>query len=396
MEKYLESTRIASLLAKQALNTISEAQEKELESLLAKTGITPEAIYKSCSFIAPDQEEIEAQKKILKEVRRGIAESKKLSGVQHNIYGIQRKTLQRFFRYAAIFVVLLSISLFAYYSGKDRAPVLTPHNDSIEAYNSETVLEMPDGKRLAQSGSTNIAEIVKDVRYANGSQTVGVSVKESRNEKIAEIYKIKVSKGSTHTVILQDGTNVVLYPESELEFPEFFGKSNRSVKLTGEGYFDVQKDASRPFTVTTNSASIVVLGTSFNIRSYNNEKVTETVLVSGKVLMNNIEMEPNQVAILDRSSKEVRLESVDASVYRERAMGMFVFENRSLDEIMREFSLWFGFEYSFESNSLADKRYRIKLPRTDNFNLLMDLMEKTGEMRFVVNENNIEVKSVKQ
>jgi len=395
MKKYLDSTRIATLLAKRALHTISVAQRMELDSLLAKTGINPENIFRKSSFVTPDEDEMEAQQRVLDVVRREIA-ADNTSSLQHSTFGLQRNKLRHFFPYAAIFIVVLAVSLFAYYAGNNDTSVLKPHNDSIKAYANETVLEFPNGQRVVQSNSTNMAEIVKATRDGNTSQTAGSAEKNSPVEKVAEIYKIKVSRGATHTVTLEDGTRVILYPESELEFPEFFGKSGRSVKLIGEGYFDVRKDASRPFTVGTNSASIVVLGTSFNIRSYEDEDVTETVLVSGKVLMNGFEMVPDQIAILNRSSREVHVESVDASVYRERAMGMFVFENRSLDEIMREFSHWFGFEYSFDSNSLSEKRFRIKLPRTDNFNMLMDLMEKTGEMRFVVNDKNIEIKSVKR
>lgn len=405
MKKYLESTRIASLLAKRAMHSITSEERGELDSLLKKTGVNPDEILKGSLFIAPDVEEVEAQQRVFDAVKvqistAGRSAERKDFVPGSNVAGGVFK-VRRYLQYAAVFVVLLALSLFAYYAVYDSKTVLKPHNDSIKAYVNETVLVLPNGERVVQSNSTNVADVIK---LARENESANASAKKNQNifnaagesKRVAEVYKIKVSRGSTHTVMLEDGTRVILYPESELEFPEFFGKSGRSVKLSGEGYFDVQKEASRPFTVSTLSASVVVLGTSFNIRAYENEAVTETVLVTGKVLMNNTEMVPNQIAILDRSSREVRVESVDASVYSERAMGMFVFENRSLDEIMREFSHWFGFEYSFDSDALSNKKFRIKLPRTDNFNLLMDLMEKTGEMRFEVNEQNIEIKSVKR
>ncbi len=405
MKKYLESTRIATLLAKRALHSLTAAERGELDSLLTKTGINPEDIFKNSSFIVPDENEIEAQQKVFDAVRGQIAGSGNSRKVRFRPVTVGERVsglssgikLRRYLPYAAMFVVVLALSLFAYYSIYDSKTVLKPHNDSIMAYSDKTVLVLPNGESVVQSNSTNVADVILSAKEAASANiSAKTEIGNGASKRVAEVYKIKVSRGATHRVVLEDGTSIVLYPESELEFPEFFGSKERSVKLIGEGYFDVTKDASRPFTVKTGSASVTVLGTSFNIRAYENESVTETVLVTGKVLMNSTPLVPNQIAILDRANMDVRVESIDASVYTERAMGMFVFENRSLDEIMREFSHWFGFEYSFENPDLRDKKFRIKLPRTDNFNLLMDLMEKTGEMVFVVNDKNIEIKSVKR
>lgn len=413
MKKYFESTRIAALLVKRVLHSVTAAERGELDSLLKKTGINSDEILKGSAFIAPDIEEVEAQKRVFEALKVQMAASG--GTARRNFFAPGTKEsgrvlrVRRFLPYAAAVVAVMALSLFAYYAIYDSKTVLKPHNDSIVAYSDSTVLVLPNGQRVVQSVSTNVADIINLAGENSSAQGVGVEpgkASANRNQKIsvvngvakrvAEVYKIKVSRGATHRVVLEDGTSVVLYPESELQFPEFFGSKERSVKLIGEGYFDVTKDASRPFTVSTGSASVVVLGTSFNVRAYQNEAVTETVLVTGKVLMNSTPLVPNQIAVLDRSNMSVKVEGIDASVYTERAMGMFVFENRSLDEIMREFSHWFGFEYSFENPELGDKKFRIKLPRTDNFNLLMDLMEKTGEMQFVVNDKNIEIKSVKR
>jgi len=72
-----------------------------------------------------------------------------------------------------------------------------------------------------------------------------------------------------------------------------------------------------------------------------------------------------------------------------------VFDNRTLDEIMHEFSQWFGFEYSFEDSALKNKKFRLRLPHMDRFDQLMSLMEKTGEIRFLVSGNHIKIKNGK-
>ena len=247
---------------------------------------------------------------------------------------------------------------------------------------NETILEYPSGERVVLKDRTNMTAVLKLI------SSIGKVEAESSE---AAIYKIKVSYGSTHTVVLDDSTTIILYPESELQFPAYFGSIERSVTLVGEGFFNVHKDSSRPFTVHAGGASIVVLGTSFNVRAYSNELTTETVLVTGKVTMNQTVLQPNQMAILNRGDNQIKVENMDASIYRERAQGMFIFENRSLDEIMHEFSLWFGFEYNFDNNALKDKKFRFKLPRTDDFNYLMSLMEKTGELEFDVSDKKVTI-----
>ena len=163
------------------------------------------------------------------------------------------------------------------------------------------------------------------------------------------------------------------------------------MKLLGEGYFEVRRDSSRPFTVEAESVSIVVLGTSFNVRAYQGESTIETVLVTGKVMLNGTVLQPNEMAIFNRKDQHIRIEHVEADIYQQRAQGMFIFDNKTLDEIMREFSLWYGFKYSFEDSVLQNKKFRLKLPRADSFDKLMSLMEKTEEIQFSVSEQGIKI-----
>ncbi|OFY42409.1 MAG: hypothetical protein A2X18_11020 [Bacteroidetes bacterium GWF2_40_14] len=367
MRRYYESTRIAQLLAKFATNSISESEIQELTTLAGKSGISIDEILKKTAFQSIEASEIEEGKKVWAAVQREISRPNRLF-----VFG------NRFMRYAAIFVVGLAITAGAFLlrTGHEAA------DKSITLLANETVLEYPSGERVLLNDKTDMTAILRQI------STPGDAV---AGKAVAEIYKIKVSYGSTHTVTLEDGTTVILYPESELQFPSFFSSSERSVTLVGEGYFDVQKDASRPFTVNAGDASVVVLGTSFNIRAYSNESTTETVLVTGKVVMNQTELQPNQMAIFNRGDRQVSVQNMDASIYRERALGMFIFENRSLDDIMHEFGLWFGFEYSFDDSMLKNKMFRFKLPRTDDFNYLMSLMEKTGELRFEVSGKHVTI-----
>ncbi|OFY27708.1 MAG: hypothetical protein A2X17_08680 [Bacteroidetes bacterium GWF2_41_61] len=413
MRRYYDSTRVARLIAKLALKTISDEERRELASLAKENGLNVDEILKKVttevakSFevadastvagnqtvagsqtvegnqVVADATEIEAGKRVWAVVERNISQRELRVGDSEVSFGRSRRAGFGFgrglMRYAAIFAVVASLSVGGYWlrSGYVNS------KETITLLANETVLEFPSGESVVLKEKTDIKSIL-------GNQAL-VADKGEVEKAVAEIYKIKVSSGSTHTITLEDGTKIILYPESELQFPSFFGSTERSVTLVGEGYFDVQKDSGRPFSINTGGASVVVLGTSFNIRAYSNEPTIETVLVSGKVLMNSTELVPNQMAIFNRANSQISVENLQASIYSERANGMFIFDNRSLDEIMREFSLWFGFEYSYEDSALKDKKFRFKLPRTDSFNRLMNLMEKTGELRFDVSDKKVTI-----
>jgi len=367
--RYQESIRIAQLLAKLALRSISEREIEELSFLLKSTGINAKEIFRKVDYQI-DNSDIEAEQRVWTSIQKHISKPEK----RHN-WGNYH-----FMRYAAAVVLVGIITSGIFLVRSQRTSSETP----ITLLATETILECPSGESIVLKEHADIKSIIN-------SSTKQLSINNSNEQLSAKPYKIKVSYGSSYKVTLEDGTTVTLYPESELVFPSSFSNKERSVTLIGEGYFNVQRDTARPFTVHAGEASIVVLGTCFNVRAYNNEKNIETALVSGKVVINHIMLQPNQIAVFDKRNNQIKIEDIDASIYNDRAMGMFVFENRNLDEIMHEFSMWFGFEYSFKNEDMKEKKFRFKLPHTDNFNYLMHLMEETGELQFEVSDKKVKV-----
>ncbi|HEX3009302.1 MAG TPA: FecR family protein, partial [Bacteroidales bacterium] len=100
--------------------------------------------------------------------------------------------------------------------------------------------------------------------------------------------EITVPLGSISTVRLPDGTEVILNAGSKLTYQADYGTVSREVNLTGEGYFKVHKNKNIPFIVKTLKAEIKALGTEFNVKAYPEEKITETVLVEGSVVVRKL------------------------------------------------------------------------------------------------------------
>lgn len=98
-----------------------------------------------------------------------------------------------------------------------------------------------------------------------------------------EMSEMITQKGSKSRLILPDGTIVVLNADSKISYSKHFDELSRNIYLTGEAYFDVAHDSSRPFIVHTSKASIKVLGTRFNVRDYPDDEQLATSLIKGKV-----------------------------------------------------------------------------------------------------------------
>lgn len=97
------------------------------------------------------------------------------------------------------------------------------------------------------------------------------------------IYVVNTGYQSMDSVKLADGTKVMLGAGSKLTYPQKFSGSNREVKLSGQAFFNVSPDKSHPFIVKTKKMDVTVMGTSFEIFSYDNDKEVEAVLLTGKV-----------------------------------------------------------------------------------------------------------------
>jgi transmembrane sensor len=130
-----------------------------------------------------------------------------------------------------------------------------------------------------------------------------------------QIQTVEVPYGSKSRIVLPDGSVVILNSGSSLKYSNSdFSFNSRSVQLTGEGFFNVTKNPSKPFYVTTPGIRVKVLGTTFNVKAYSDEAVEEATLVSGKVEIYSrsdkeekerpIVLKPNQKAVFLKSEND--------------------------------------------------------------------------------------------
>ena len=162
---------------------------------------------------------------------------------------------------------------------------------------------------------------------------------------------------------LPDGTTGWLNSNSSIKYNGNF-IADRQVTLKGEAFFDVFKDKKRPFIVNTNEVFVKVLGTRFNIASYENEKNIEVVLEEGKLVFNCKEMNksyimnPNDLVIYDKTLKDFSIEIVQPQKYLSWTEGKLVFRNDPLDVIARRLERWYNIDVEVNVAYTEDIRLR--------------------------------------
>ena len=144
-------------------------------------------------------------------------------------------------------------------------------------------------KLILHSGEQIALEQKKEQRIESGDAVIknehGQLIYESKNSPATEelFNKVVTAIGGEYALILSDGTRVWLNADSELEYPVEFVKKERIVKLSGEAYFEVAPNPEQPFIVEAGGIQTRVLGTSFNIQAYRNEKSVYTTLLTGSI-----------------------------------------------------------------------------------------------------------------
>ena len=162
---------------------------------------------------------------------------------------------------------------------------------------------------------------------------------------------------------------------------KFVGKERR-VWLEGEAYFEVTKDAAKPFIVEVNGMEIKVYGTQFNVNTRRDDQM-QTTLVEGSV-----SVKPKGLAevrlVFNKLVGRVTVREVDVLSYVAWQRGNYYFENKSIGEILDELSLWYDIQVFFMNNEVSNERFSGYLPRYEEIDELLSLIEKTSHVRFEI------------
>lgn len=209
---------------------------------------------------------------------------------------------------------------------------------------------------------------------------------------------IVTPKGGEYSLVLPDGSKVWLNAASKLRYPLSFGADSRTVELEGEAYFEVEKvkkqDTSIPFYVQTKDQKLQVLGTKFNINSYNNK--IKTTLIEGAVALHYAHqakpkhLKPSQQSDYSVNEKDIQIKDVDPSYSIAWKSGNFAFDDASIEQVMEEVARWYDIDISYQGD-MSKIRYSGTISRFEKFEQLLQLIEWTDLVTFKVDGRRVTV-----
>ena len=267
---------------------------------------------------------------------------------------------------------------------KSAGPEVRFSRSSGEVYRADTLQELTLDHLVIEGNSRQMV----------------IRAKAESKDTPPEMNMIEVPVGAEYSLILADGSRVLLNAETTFRFPDdFTGQSGREVYLNGEAYFEVSSDSLRPFIVHTGQAYVKVLGTSFNVMAYPSREVQQTTLVRGRVCMGEtrtgkeVELWPGMQAAYHKTSGEIEKKRVEVSYYTAWKEGLFAFREQRLEEVMETLSRWYGFVYFFQNSDARDYIYTGKVPRHKELREVLENFRLTGELDFKVNGNTVIVRT---
>lgn len=278
---------------------------------------------------------------------------------------------------------------------EDRESVALVENNPEQVVNEKVMLVLSDGQTigLAHQGTDSIyigqATIIKkenQLAYQRRQDTLGTRVEEERNRIITTV-------GGDYCFILSDGTKVWLNAESELDFPvDFVGKA-RVVRLKGEAYFEVKPDAAHPFIVETRGVRTRVLGTSFNIKAYDNEESIFTTLLTGKVKVSAIGEENESVVLTpgmqsewQENGQKMSVKKVNAENFTAWRQGAFMFDNENIMVVTRVLERWYGLKFIYNEN-VHEHTFSGRLSKDEPLESILETLTFTGGPQFKIEKD---------
>lgn len=210
----------------------------------------------------------------------------------------------------------------------------------------------------------------------------------------AEVY---VPRGERIQMIFQDGTKVYLNSNSRLRYPKQFSFSQRKVSLEGEGYFVVAHEKKRPFIIELDRASIQVLGTSFNVYSYNDEPEICVVLDEGKIDLKSWDKQSNILHPKESLiyNKETGVSTItkqeDARHFSMWKNDTICFKNEPLANVVKILSRWYNVDFEITDSEAYNYSFTMESENTLLEKVLFDL-EKVSPLNFIYEDNKVIVK----
>ncbi len=304
---------------------------------------------------------------------------------------------------AAIVLLLLSFGAYMMISSKpqknETAKKDTPdtrYKGDIKPGGNKALLILADGSTIildsAANGTISEQGSIKVQKLDNGLLAYSVNGKMITEKDEAFYNTISTPRGGQYQVTLSDGSKVWLNAASSIRFPVVFIGKERKVEITGEAYFEVAKNKTMPFKVKAGTSEVEVLGTHFNINSYEDETSIKTTLLEGSVKVSAANqlpklLKPGQQAGINKTGRIDIMSGVDTEEAIAWKNGLFIFNSSDVKSIMRQISRWYNVDVEYRGN--VNLHFTGQLTRNEDVAKVFEKIALTGEVHFKIDGKKI-------
>lgn len=389
-----KTRKIIQFIFKYYQGTLDATEKVELEAWLEKDARNRELLrrYGSFSKLVKEvrfYEEIDGEKGFDNVFRKiEVQQKKKKSRVRWITWGSVAASL--------IILSFLNVLLQDKFirKGQPMIALTTPDRSGVQ-------LELSNGHIISLAQAAEVKEY--DGTSVAQNDTTGIVYQNNQDTILTEeevIFNTVITpRGTEYLLTLSDGSRVWLNSDSRLKFPVKFSKGIRRVELIGEGYFEVAKDTSSPFIVSSGALDVRVTGTSFNITAYPDENTIQATLVSGSVDVScpgNVSVEkvslvPNEIAVFTPGSQSIKTKKTDISPYIAWHEGYLYFDDENLGSIAKILERWYDLTFVFDQPETKELIFYGSIKRHEDISRVLDMLRCTNLIDFT----NIDSKTVR-
>jgi transmembrane sensor len=209
----------------------------------------------------------------------------------------------------------------------------------------------------------------------------------------AMVYNtVSTPRGGKYDLILADGTRVWLNAASSITYPVVFNGHERTVRITGEAYFEVAHNKNKPFKVTVEGQTVEVLGTHFDINAYTDETELKTTLLEGKVRVSKGSdiafLSPGKQSVIQKYQTGITVKDADTEEAIAWKNGLTSFKDADIKAIMRQVSRWYDIDIEYKGEILQPRLFTGEISRNAELSEVLKVLE-LSNIHFTVNDKKI-------
>lgn len=323
--------------------------------------------------------DLETSKLVYKDIEKRLSKSEKA----HFKFRIDSVL-----KYAVAAAFIGGLIVLAFQLSNQVKPVTIPFKEAqeitLELDNGTIQLVNPEAQEQVVRSQNTVVAVQKGNKIEYRAKTEAASL---------AYNTIHVPYGKTFELMLSDSTVVHLNSGTKLRYPICFAKSgNREVFLEGEAFFQVAKDKQRPFYVMTSGVGVRVLGTQFNVSSYQESNLDEVVLVEGSVkllpnkkiqsseLVEPVVLSPGDLGSYNKANYHMAVKQVSTEVYTSWMNGRLVFRNMTFNEIIEKLQRRFNVAIEINDAQLGTETFNASFDKDTSLEEILKAFKKANNI----------------